>query len=107
MSEVCAEPYAQYMSNFERTVFANGIAQFYYEIFTTLWKSEIHINLKIYADALNRRWRRFCVRRTMCHIYQGQRRQCAGTCACVYGICNMENKVEDETNLTDCNSNPT
>jgi hypothetical protein len=29
---------------------------------TTLWRSEIHINVKIDADALNRRRRRFCVR---------------------------------------------
>jgi hypothetical protein len=27
--------------------------------FTTLWRSEIHINLKIVTDALNRRRRRF------------------------------------------------
>jgi len=40
--------------------------------FTTLWRSEIRINLKIDADTLNRRWRRFCVRRTVYHIYQGQ-----------------------------------
>jgi hypothetical protein len=40
--------------------------------FTTLWRSKIHINLKIDADALNRRWRRVCVRRTIYHIYQGQ-----------------------------------
>jgi len=40
--------------------------------FITLWRSEIHINLKIDADVLNRRWRRFCVRPTVSHIYQGQ-----------------------------------
>jgi hypothetical protein len=40
--------------------------------FITLWRSEIHINLKIDADALNRRRRRFCVQRTMYHIDQGQ-----------------------------------
>jgi hypothetical protein len=40
--------------------------------FVTLWRSEIHINLKIDADALNRRRRRFSVRRTICHIYQAQ-----------------------------------
>jgi len=39
--------------------------------YTTLWRSEIHINLKIDADALNRRRHRFCVRRTIYHIYQG------------------------------------
>jgi hypothetical protein len=38
--------------------------------FTMLWRSEIRIKLKIDADALNRRWRRLCVRRTVCHIYQ-------------------------------------
>jgi hypothetical protein len=36
--------------------------------FTTLRRSGIHMNLKIDADALNRRRRRFCVRRTMYHI---------------------------------------
>jgi hypothetical protein len=37
---------------------------------TTLWRREIHMNLKIDADALNRRRRRFCGRRTVHHIYQ-------------------------------------
>jgi hypothetical protein len=40
--------------------------------FKTLWRSEIRIKLKIDADALNRRWRRSCVRRAVCHIYQGR-----------------------------------
>jgi hypothetical protein len=40
--------------------------------FRTLWRSEIHFNPKIDADTLNRRRRRFSVRRTDCHIYQGQ-----------------------------------
>jgi hypothetical protein len=74
---------------------------------TTLWRSEIHINLKIDADALNRRRRRFCVRRTTYHIYPGERRQNAGKCACVYGVCSVKNKIENETNLTDCTSNLT
>jgi hypothetical protein len=39
---------------------------------TRLWRSEIHMNLKIDADALNRRWRHFRVRRTVHHVYQGQ-----------------------------------
>jgi hypothetical protein len=38
--------------------------------FRTLSRSEIHNNLKIDADALNRRRRRFSVRRTVYHIYQ-------------------------------------
>jgi hypothetical protein len=41
-------------------------------LFTTLWKSEIHINLKIDAEALNRRRRRFRVRRTIHHVYLGE-----------------------------------
>jgi hypothetical protein len=40
--------------------------------FTTLRRSKIHENLKIDTDALNRRRRRFSVRRTICHIYQGE-----------------------------------
>jgi len=42
--------------------------------FTTLRRSEIYINLKIDTDALNRRRRRFCIRRKIYHIYQGRRR---------------------------------
>jgi hypothetical protein len=38
----------------------------------TLRRIEIHMNLKIDADDLNRRWRRFRVRSTVHHIYQGQ-----------------------------------
>jgi len=55
----------------------------------------------------NRRRRRFCVPRKIHHIYQGQRRQYAGKCACVYGVCSVKNKIENETNLTDCTSNLT
>jgi hypothetical protein len=75
--------------------------------FKTLWRSEIHINLKMDADALNRRRRRFCVRSTMCHIYPRQRKQDAGKCACVYGICSVKNEIENETNLSACTSNLT
>jgi len=39
--------------------------------FTKLWKSEIHINLKI-DDALKRRCCRFGVVRTVYHTHQGQ-----------------------------------
>jgi hypothetical protein len=72
--------------------------------FTTLWRSEIHIHLKTEADGLNRHWSRFCVRRKIYHIYPGQTRQYAGKCACVYGVCSVKNKIENDTNLTDCNS---
>jgi hypothetical protein len=75
--------------------------------FTTSWRSEIRINLKIDADALNRRRRRFCVGRPMYHIYPGQRRYDVGMCACVYGISSVKNKTENETNLTVCTSNLT
>jgi hypothetical protein len=86
----------------------NGIAQFLLRArFRTLWRSEIDINLKIDADVLNRRRRRFCVSCTISHIYQGQVSQSAGKCACVYGVCVVKNKVENETNLTESTSNLT
>jgi len=50
----------------------------------TLWWSEIHINLKIDTDVMNRRWRHFCVCRTVYHICQGDRRMYAGKYACVF-----------------------
>jgi hypothetical protein len=75
--------------------------------FQTLWRSEIRINLKIDADALNRRWRHFCVRRNIYHIYQRQRRLYAGKCACAYSVSSVRNKIENETYLTDCTSNLT
>jgi hypothetical protein len=37
--------------------------------FQTLWRSEINENIKIEDNALNRRWRRFYLRRTVYHIY--------------------------------------
>jgi hypothetical protein len=40
--------------------------------FHNVVRIELHINLKIDADALNGRWRLFCIRRTIYHIYQGQ-----------------------------------
>jgi hypothetical protein len=52
------------------------------------------MNVKIDADALNRRRRRVCVRRNI-YISQVQRRQYAGKCACVYGICSVKNKIEN------------
>jgi hypothetical protein len=35
------------------------------------------------------------------------RRQYAVKCACVYTLCSVKNKIENETNLTDCTSNLT
>jgi hypothetical protein len=64
-------------------------------------------NLKIDADALNRGRRRFCIRRKVYHIYQVQWMQYAGNFACVYGLCSVKNKIEIETNLSDCTSNLT
>jgi hypothetical protein len=69
--------------------------------FTTL-RSELCIKLKIDADALNRRRRRLCVRRTIYPIHQGQN---AGKCACVYGICSVNNKIQNETNHINCTYN--
>jgi hypothetical protein len=71
----------------------------------TMWRSDIHRNLKIDADALNRRRRRFCVRPKIYQISQGQRKEYAGKCACVYVICIVKNKTENETNITDYTSN--
>jgi hypothetical protein len=75
--------------------------------FTVLWRSEIHINLKIDADVLNRRWRRFCVRRKICRIYQGKWRKYAGKCAWVDVICSVKCKINNETSIADCTSNLT
>jgi hypothetical protein len=76
----------------------NRIAQFYYEhVPNVIQKQNPYLSK-------NQRRRRFCV----CpEIYQGQRRQYAGKCACVYGVCRVKNKIENETSLTDCASNPT
>jgi len=88
--KVCAEPYAQYKSSFRgssvlpKTQLNNA---FLLEIcFNTMRREEIHNYLKIDADTLNRRQCRFCVRRTVYHMYQGQCRQSAGKSACVYCI---------------------
>jgi hypothetical protein len=67
--QVCAE---SYVGLFVLQKAQRNIAVLFCTHFTTLWRSEIHISLKIDADALNRRWRCFCVRRTVYHIYQGQ-----------------------------------
>jgi hypothetical protein len=75
--------------------------------FRSMRRSEIHVNIKVNLVALNRRRRRFCVRHTIYHIYQGHRRQYSGNSACVYGTCSVKNKMENETNLTDCTSNET
>jgi len=59
------------------------------KIFTTLWRSGIHINLEIDAGALKRRRCRFSVRRTIYHIHQGKWKQYSGKCAYVYHICSV------------------
>jgi hypothetical protein len=45
--------------------------------FTMIWRSEIHISLKVDADALYRRRRRFLLRCTIHHISQGMWRHYA------------------------------
>jgi len=49
----------------------------------------MHVNLKIDPDDLNRRRRRFCVRRKIYHIYKWRRRQYACRCAWVYVVCRV------------------
>jgi len=70
-------------------------------------KRNPHINLKIEVHDLNRRRRLFSILCKIHHIYQGERRQYAGKCACVYGVGTVKKKIENETNLTDCTSNLT
>jgi hypothetical protein len=74
--------------------------------FTMLWRSEIHINLKIDVDALSRRRRRFCVRRTLYHIYQGQWRHklISAHASTVYAVLSIKSKTK---HLADCTSNLT
>jgi len=55
----------------------------------TIWRSEIHISLKVDADALNRRRRQFLLRCTVHRICQGQWRQYARKCLCVYDTWNV------------------
>jgi len=69
-----------------------------------LWRTEIHINIKINADAQKQGRRRFCEPHKKYHIYRGQQRQESGKCAWVYGICSGKNKIENETRLTDTSS---
>jgi hypothetical protein len=42
-------------------------------VFFVFHTFQFHMNLKIEADALNRRRRRFCVPRAIYHIYQERR----------------------------------
>jgi hypothetical protein len=73
MREVCAV----YVERIKDRLYyrkKNGITVLFGTRLKTIWRSKILINLKIDADALNRRRRRFCVRRTMSLIYPEQRR---------------------------------
>jgi hypothetical protein len=51
----------------------------------------MQIGLLIDADSLNQRRRRFCLRPTRCHIYQGVSWPYHGYCACV-----QENYIAEE-----------
>jgi hypothetical protein len=68
--------------------------------FTTLWRSEFHINLKIEAGVA-----------FVCAVKYISIKDSEGSllvkCACVYGVCSVKNNIENETNLTDCTSNLT
>jgi hypothetical protein len=99
------EPYAQYRSNIEKAVFATENTTESRSSITNTFLDDVE-KLNPYKYK-NRRRRRGWVRRTMCHIYTRQRRQDGGKCRCVCGICSVKNKIENETNLTDCASNLT
>jgi hypothetical protein len=51
--------------------------------------------------------RRFYIHHTIYHVDQGRWKQYVGKSACVYGICSAKNKIENETNITNCASNLT
>jgi hypothetical protein len=65
--------------------------------FRTIWRSEIHISLKVDSDALNRCRRLFLLLCTIHYIRQGQWRQYAMNCACVYDIWNVKNKIRNSS----------
>jgi hypothetical protein len=69
--------------------------------------SEIDVNPKIDADALKTHRRRFCGSRPTYHIDQAQCRQYADKFNCVYATYSVKDKIENETNITDRNSNLT
>jgi hypothetical protein len=62
----------QFKSKVERIFCTTEITKYHAVMirtrYTTLCRSEIQINLKIDAEDLNRRCRRFCVRRPVHHI---------------------------------------
>jgi len=71
------------------------------KLFTTFWRSDIHMNLKIDDDALNRRRRRFCVRLTICHIYQRQCRHMlvSAHASAVYAVRSIKSKTNKSYRL--------
>jgi len=109
MRELCVEPHALYNSKFKGLPLLpktqRSHAALLWTPFTPLWRNEIRIYLNINAGAQNRPWRRFCVLRTRCHIYEGQWSHYALKCACVCNIFRVKNKIGNETNLSDCTSN--
>jgi hypothetical protein len=66
--------------------------------FKTLWRSHIHIILQIDADALNRRRRRFCVRRTMYHMKDSEGSILVSTHAStVYAVGRIKSKTKQDS----------
>jgi len=59
--------------------------------FTTMWRSGIHISMKVDAYALNRRQCRFFLRCPVRHAWQGQRRHYDRNCECFYDVWNVKN----------------
>jgi len=64
-------------------------------LFKPLWGSEVHKNLKIDADALNRRRRRFFVRRGIYYICQREWREYAVKFPYVNGL--SVSRINSET----------
>jgi hypothetical protein len=67
--------------------------------FRSVWRSEIYIKLKMDADA------GVAFVSGVQIIYQGQWRQYRGKCACVYDVCKVKNKIENERSPSDNTSN--
>jgi hypothetical protein len=70
----CAKPHAQCTTNVKGSILLANIrpnlALLLRTGFRSIRRSETHRNIKVDIDALNRRRRRYYLRR-MCHIYQG------------------------------------
>jgi hypothetical protein len=85
--EVCTESYAA-PSVLQKA--RRNIAVQFRTRFTATWRSKTHISLKVYAGVV--------FFSGVHHICQGQWRQYARKCACVYDIRNVKNKIQNSSN---------